>query len=421
MVKNIRFLFFLILMPEIFGMSALVQTHLLFAQEIGVNYHAVGPNFNDNTTKPGTSDVFLPKYHIGNIKQTVINDLNNMKAAGVDFISTRIYIGADPSVAYENRSLNRYFIAFPPRPEELTNIENYVDDVNSAGLTLDLGFFWLGKADYTIGCVDPADDGSGGFTQAGLGPDHESLTSFKNKVTSHTIAKVLQKISPGEVRNFYLDGEVLYHPDPDILPDGSLKMKRRNENWFFENAYGYFAHILTRDNKGNPMVYFLPTAPSNPNLVGGILNEGWHKQDDPNYPQTENHRTMYWPFRSMLFIQNVFQAKSWPAAWKFDRFDFSFYVDTPHSSEYDDHIERVLDDADAVIKGNFGSFFGIDSYAFAEASYLTLGKLNVLCNELAAQSYRLEAAAFWTTPYSATRKGYDHLEVGAPTVLGNCQ
>lgn len=402
----------LLLLFACFWLTASAQ-----AADIGVDYHSFTSDFSNDSVLTRYHQV-VPGQAPTTVRQEAQYQLARMKKSGVDFVSTRIYVGAPAGSNVDSR-LNPYLMAFPPTPQDLANLATYVDDVKSAGLTLDLGFLWLGQADYTVGCVNEGDDGTeeAGCNSPKLGHGNLSLSTFKTNLRSQTIAKILQQIDAGDVRNFYFDGEVLYHPNPSALPIGDQRRKRRNENWFFENGYGYFAHILTRDGKGQPMVYFLPTVPADPSTTGGILNNTWHNLADPEYPATMGHRTMYWPYRSMLFIEQTFAAKGWPSSWMFDRFDFSFYADTHSSALYDDWADRMLDDAYAVIV----SRFGLSGVGFAEANYFgDYSKRAAYCSALHAESGRLDFFAFWTTRYSAERVDYGNVEVAFPTNLSGC-
>ncbi|MEO0438568.1 MAG: hypothetical protein AAF098_16840 [Pseudomonadota bacterium] len=361
--------------------------------EVGVAYHATGPGGL-------ISDGFLTRYHQGGTRALVQSQLSSMQSAGVDAIRTAIWIGAE-TVPVDNRSTNRrYMIAFPPRPQDLTNIKNYVDDVNAAGLTLDLALKWgTGRADFNVGCVNTSDQ-PGYCSTTGLGPDHMSLSTFENNMKPLTIAKIIQQISPGEVRYFYYDAEVIYDPDLGSL-SGSAKRTRRNNNWHFEKGYGYFASILTSQNKGTPSVYYIITRNPNPNQT--IRTWSWNILPPGPYPALYGHRTMYHPVRTATFIENTFAAKGWPSSWKPPRFDVSFYLDTPNQGLYDDFVQKLISDYDAVMKTAFGF---PNELGIAETTYFgNSSRRSNACTASALNNSRVESFFFWSTPYSQEREG----------------
>ncbi len=365
------------------------------AFDIGVNYHAWTSNF--------TQDSFLPEYHTGDVRNEVQEQLEDMADAGVDHIFTRIAIGAPPDSVVTaagnkiNERTNRYHFAFPPTSQDLINLDNYIADVTALGMTLDLGLIWEGQANFEQGCVDKYDDPS--CMEVGLGSAKLPPAIFKS-TTHATFQRLFTSIDPGEVRTFYFDTEAQYDQNLNIHPP-AVKRIRRNQNWFFENAYVNFSLRCANHAPTRPSLYFLFTAPTNLTLYPrGILDNEWRNLPDPEHPATEGHRTMFNAYRSVRFIYDTVAAKGWPATWLPPRFELSIYADTDTPSLYDDHIRRIVEDAMAVFVDN--PDFNFSGVAAAEMGFLDI------CTERqtlwdALQFQGLESVSFWTTPYKGAR------------------
>ena len=208
-------------------------------------------------------------------RDTVVSQLQIMKEEGIDSIFTHIFIGAPQ---YRKKTIhikNKYLITFPPNVQDLENIQNYISDVKELNMTLDLGFLWLGQADFDVGCIDPDDDGKDrGCDYENIGHGKIDPTKFLEYATN-TVNSVFNIKNISYVRNFYFDGEVLYHPDPENIPIGKYRRKRKNENWFFEKIYPIFASQALGKSV-NPSLYFLPTKPNASQYKDGILNRSWN-------------------------------------------------------------------------------------------------------------------------------------------------
>ena len=217
----------------------------------------------------------------------------------------------------------------------------------------------------------------------------QSYTSILNEVSDIYYPNTNTLV----VKTFYLDGEVLYSPTPS-------NQSRINENWFILTHYPDFVSTVASKNI-TPSVYFLPNAYENIALDDNYI--------DLQYPILNNHRSMYWVYRSLKFmIDNNLPIP--------ERIDMSIYPKTLDSSKFDEIINRVLDDADAVL-----SSLGIPSnYGIAETFYfddinLRTKLIEALHNQSSyIKNYRLKRASIWTTPYRGNGSYLDGTEVGWP-------
>lgn len=375
----------------------IVCFHLLHGTQIGINYHAYTSDFKDS--------VFLPKYHNLGVRSRVQTQLNEMKQKGVDSIFTHIFIGSPKYMKKTSKKKNEYLITFPPTLQELTNINNFISDVKDMNLTLDLGFLWLGHADFDIGCIDPRDDGEDpnnikNCTYANIGHGQLMPSRFLDNAET-TIVSILNLSNIPYIRNFYFNGEVLYDPDPNKLPIGKNRKNRRNENWFFEKIYPIFA-LKTIEKNINPSIYFIPTKPNGNKYNDSILNVKWNALPS-KYDSLKGHRSMYAPLRSLLYLRQIFKKHKWPNGWMPKEYATSFYLDGDTTTQKIKWIHKYLEDIQYVLNENNFHFSGIIA---AETGNLQDCKEQEIINK-ALQETNLTSIIYWTTPY-----GYKRKEIG---------
>ena len=225
---------------------------------------------------------------------------------------------------------------FPMTDQEQTNLHLYAQDVaavqGSGGnrLRLDLGMLWLGAADYTRGT--PA---------TGLGWTPVTGAVFTNRVNATTI-KLLAAVTGVSrpdgvpvVETIYLNGEVMIGA-------------KANEDWFMTALYPRFVSAVTQAGF-TPSVYFIVADSQDHVLQNDYV--------DAQYPVLNNHRSMFWVYRTMRFMAD--NGLLIPV-----RTDFSYYVPSSGAT-YTQLLTRVLDDADATLP----TLGAVQSYALAETYY----------------------------------------------------
>jgi len=368
--------------------------HLLYGAQIGVDYHAYTADFKNS--------VFLPIYQQPKVRSKVKSELINMKQKGVDSILAHIFIGSPQYIKKNSKKKHKFLITFPPTLQELNNINNFIADVKDANLTLDLGFLWLGQADFNVGCIDPKDDGKDphnikNCTYPNLGYGKLTPSKFLDNVKK-TIISILSLPNITYVRTFYFDGEVLYNPDPNKLPIGKYRKNRRNEDWFFKKNYPIFASKALEKNI-NPSIYFLPAEPNSNRYNDGILNAKWNALPS-KYPSIKGHRSMYLPLRSLLYIRQVFKKYKWPKEWMPKEYATSFYLDGNTTSQKIKWIHKYLEDIQYVLDKNNFHFSGIIA---AETGNSRDCKEQETINKV-LQETDLKSVIYWTTPYRGKRK-----------------
>ena len=111
---------------------------------------------------------------------------------------------------------------------------------------------------------------------------------------------------------------------------------------------------------------------------------------DAQYPILNNHRSMFWAYRTMKFMFD--EGLPIPS-----RIDFSYYVPSTGAT-YPQLLSRVLDDADATLPslGASQSYAAAETFYFQDATQL-LQFGQAFASE-AATSTRLKSVTFWTTP-----------------------
>jgi hypothetical protein len=327
--------------------------------EVGVDYHAYGADF--------LKTAFITQYQKPDVRRGVRSQLQGMADRGATIISTRIWLVTEPGTTNFGES---WRATFPLSDQEKSNLRAYAQDVaatRGAGgnrLRLDLCLLWLGAADYTRGTM------ASGLGWTPLAP--AELTRRVEVTTDKVLAAVAGVKRPDGVPvvdTIYLDGEVMIGA-------------KANQEWFLTTHYPRFVSRVSSAGF-RPSVYFNAS-----DTAGNYLRPGY---TDVDYPILDNHRSMFWVYRSLRFMAD--QGLALPV-----RVDFSWYVPAEADASSSALLERVLDDADAVLP----SLGLATSYGIAETYYLLdpvarkeLGQ--AIASEAAANS-RLKRAAFWTTP-----------------------
>ncbi len=146
--------------------------------DVGVDYHAYGTDF--------LHTAFITIYNQPDVRQTVKAQLQGMADRGATVISTRIWFVTESGTTNFGET---WRATFPMSDQEQANLRAYAQDVaaiqGSGGnrLHLDLGFLWLGAADYTKGSPS-----------TGLGFTPVSAAEFTSRVEL-TTDKVLSAVS----------------------------------------------------------------------------------------------------------------------------------------------------------------------------------------------------------------------------------
>jgi len=228
---------------------------------------------------------------------------------------------------------------------------------------IDLCFLWLGAADYTMGTPSTGL----GFTPITGAVFTSRLQTTTDKVLA-AVAGVTRPDGVPVVDIIYLNGEVMVGA-------------KSNEDWFMTTHYPRFVSVVKQAGF-TPAVYFIVA-----DTEADVLQNDYV---DVQYPILDNHRSMFWVYRTMRFM--VDNGLPLPA-----HIDFSYYVPVV-SSTYPQLLTRVLDDADATLP----SLGAAQSYAAAETFYFSdstqRNQFGQAFASEAATSPRLHSVTFWTTP-----------------------
>jgi hypothetical protein len=157
---------------------------------------------------------------------------------------------------------------------------------------------------------------------------------------------------------------------------------KANEDWFLTTHYPRFVSKVSAAGF-RPTVYFIVA-----DTQADLLDNNYI---DATYPILNNHRSMYWMYRSLKFM--VDQGLPVPP-----RMDFSFYISDPAGAPFAIVLARTLDDADAVLPT-----LGVPrSYLLAETSYFAdNAERRALGQAIAGEAVsnpRMTGVCFWTTP-----------------------
>lgn len=328
------------------------------AYDVGVDYHAIEADF--------VNSAFLTQYHNQSIRSVVLNQLQGIADSGATFVSLRIWLVSEPGTIDK---LN-WCATFPLSEQEQSNLHEYALDVASIQsridghrLRLDVCLLWLGTADYTIGNLT-----------VGLGYDHLNASEFTLRVekTVDSVIEALANVKRPDgvqlVQTIYLEGEVMIGA-------------KANQEWFLSTHYPRFVKVASNANF-IPAVYFLADA-----LEEHILQADYI---DAQFPALNGHRSMYWIYRSLNFMNN--QQLPLPS-----RIDFSCYIDR-QAATYLSLVKHIIDDASASLS----ILHAPDLYGMAETYYF----VNDTQRKDYGQAFAMEASidqrldrlSFWTTP-----------------------
>jgi predicted component of type VI protein secretion system len=326
--------------------------------DVGVDYHATGADF--------LHTAFITIYDQASVRQTVRTQLQGMADRGATVISTRIWLVTEPGTSNFGET---WRATFPLSDQEQTNLHTYVQDVaaiqGSGGnrLRLDICLLWLGAADYTMGT-----------SSTGLGFTPVTGAVFTSRVQT-TTDKVLAAVTGVNrpdgvpvVDIIYLNGEVMIGV-------------KANEDWFMTTHYPRFVSVVKQAGF-TPAIYFIVADTQDDVLQNDYV--------DVDYPILNNHRSMFWVYRTMKFMFD--QQLPIPA-----RIDFSYYVPSTGAT-YPELLSRVLDDADATLPslGASQAYAAAETFYFQDATQL-LQFGQAFASE-AASNTRLHSVTFWTTP-----------------------
>jgi hypothetical protein len=326
--------------------------------DVGVDYHAYGADFSNTA--------FITIYNQANVRQTVRTQLQGMADRGATVISTRIWFVTEPGTSNFGET---WRATFPITDQEAANLHAYAQDVaaieGSGGnrLRLDLCLLWLGAADYTMGTPS---------TGLGFTPITGDVFTSRLQTTTDKVLTAIKGVNRPDgvpvVDIIYLNGEVMVGA-------------KANEGWFMTTHYPRFVSVVNQAGF-TPAVYFIVADSEQDVLQNDYI--------DADYPILNNHRSMFWVYRTMRFMSD--NGLPLPA-----RTDFSYYV-LPVTATYSQLLTRVLDDADATLPslGVSQSYAASETFYFADAAQL-LQFGQAFASE-AASSPRLKAVTFWTTP-----------------------
>ncbi len=327
--------------------------------DVGVDYHATGTDF--------LHTAFLMNYNQASVRAAVQQQLQGMADRGATIIFTRIWMVTNPGDTDFGESWRTHF---PLADQEQQNLHSYAQDVASVRgsggnrLRLWICLLWLGASDYTVG--SPATT---------LGYSNLTATEFTSRVktTIDEVVTALQGVARPDgipvADRIYMDGEVMIGA-------------KANQDWFLATHYPYFLQDVTAAGF-RPTVYFIVA-----DTQADLLDNNY---TDADYPILNNHRSMFWMYRSLKFMAD--QGLPIPS-----RIDFSYYISDPTGAPFATITARVLDDADAVLP----SLGAPQSYFFAETSYFQDDAeryaLGQAIAEQAVANSRLTGVCFWTTP-----------------------
>jgi len=326
--------------------------------DVGVDYHATGADF--------LHTAFITIYDQAGVRDSVRSQLKGMADRGATVISTRIWLVTEPSTSNFGET---WRATFPLTDQEEANLHDYVQDVAAVQglggnrLRLDLCLLWLGAADYTMGTPS-----------TGLGFTPLSADVYTSRVQT-TTDKVLAAVSGVNrpdgmpvVDIIYLNGEVMIGA-------------KANEDWFMTTHYPRFVSVVKQAGF-TPAIYFIVADTQDDVLQNDYL--------DVDYPILNNHRSMFWVYRTMKFMFD--QQLPIPA-----RIDFSYYVPSTGAT-YPQLLSRVLDDADATLPslGASQSYAAAETFYFQDATQLM--QFGQSFASEATTNTRLHSVTFWTTP-----------------------
>ncbi len=340
-------------------------TYPVSGHEIGIDYHATGPDF--------LQDCFLTRYHDQGVRGLVQSQLAGMAASGATVISTRIWMVQEPGGT--NPETWRHH--FPLSSQEITDIRTYAQDVASTGMKLYLVFLYLGCADYHRGSPDQT-----------LGWCNLSANEFVSRA-QQSISAVLQAVSDiylpnglPVVERVFLDGEVM---TASGTGDQATQWEKANQRWFLKDT-GLLPWFWDQVRRAGmiPTYYFLANGQED-----SVLDTTYV---DANFPALNGHRSMYWIYRTLKFVQD----NNLPIP---DRIDFSTYP-RPVTTNYATIYNRLFEDFQATIPSLLGR--PQQDFFLAETLYHSDAALRRRVHKGLASQFRmrpnLKGLAIWTTP-----------------------
>jgi len=331
--------------------------------DVGVDYYAYG------TDKEHTA--FITIYNQPQVRQTVQMQLQGMADRGATFITTMIWFVTLPGGDDLGETWRAHF---PMSDQEATNLRAYAQDLaavhgaNGNRLRLDITLSWLGAGDYKMGSPT-----------TGLGWNNLPAAEFTSDVQTTTdkvlaaVGDVTRPDGVPVVDTVFLDAE------PNIQAPGEVD-GTPNAGWFLTTNY---PHLVSGTSKVGvrPSVYF------SGDCTEDVVLDDYYV--DAVYPILDGHRSIFWVYRGLKFMAD--NGLPLPTG----RIDFDCYMDPP-GAPYDQLLQRILDDADAVLPSLGAPKF----YYMPETYYLTDPGLRLQYGQpfptQAAQSSRMQRVAFWT-------------------------
>ncbi len=327
---------------------------------VGVDYHAYGADF--------LHTAFIAIYDQAAVRQQVQAQLQGMADRGATVIKTAVFMVQ----AAGETSPETWRCHFPLSDQEQANLHAYAQDVaavqGKAGnrLRLDIALSWLGIADYTTGSPDT---GLGFFQNVTAAQYTSWLATTTDKVVA-AVSGIARPDGVPVVETVYMDGEVMYGA-------------KANTGWFLTSNYPRFVNVVSGAGF-RPSLYFNAS-----DYVANILQTPY---TDADYPILNNHRGMFWTYRTLRFMaDNGLPIPS--------RIDFSYYIsDFSPTAPFGQLLSRTLDDADATLP----SLGAPHSYGLAETMYplddVVRRQYGQTIAAEAVRNARLKRAEFWTTP-----------------------
>lgn len=348
--------------------AAIIPVGHIVGYDVGVDYHAYGTDFD--------SSAFITIYDQPQVRQTVQVQLQGMADRGATFLHTSIWFVTYPGTTNFGQT---WRATFPMTDQEAANLRAYAEDVaaiQGAGgnrLRLDIALEWLGASDYTIGSPT-----------TGLGYNKDlSASEFISRIQT-TTDKVLGAVSdvmrPDGVRVV----DTIFFDDEVSIPGPGETGGKANEGWFLTTNYPRFVSVATQAGI-RPSIYLFGADGCTQDVA---FDDSYV---DSLYPILDGHRSMFWPYRGMKFM--VDNGLPLPTV----RVDFDCYL-VSSGANYDQILQRVLDDADATLP----SLGALKFYNITETYYLTDPTQRLQYGQAfatqAALSSRLQRVSFWTTP-----------------------
>ena len=331
--------------------------------DVGVDYEAYGTDLN--------STAFITIYNQPQVRQTVQAQLQGMADRGAAFITTNIWFTFLPGAVVVGTGGTH----FPMSDQEAANLRAYAQDVaavQGAGgnrLRLNLTLSWVGDGDYSIGSPT-----------TGLGTSNLPAAEFISSVQT-CIDKVLTAVNGVARPDGVLAVDTVFLVgEPAIQAPGELA-GTPNAGWFLTTNYPHLVSGATKVGV-RPSIYF-----SGDCRELAVLDDTYI---DAYFPILNGHRSMFWVYRGLKFMAD--NGLPLPTG----HIDFDCYMDPP-DAPYDQLLQRILDDADAVLPSLGAAKF----YYMPETYYMADPNLRLQYGRVfpaqAAQNPRMQRVSFWGT------------------------